>query len=158
MQHRAVVTGSSKGIGFGYAVELLRRGHKVALSGRSEDDLEAAKSRLRQEFSDVGDRVTAAICDVADLEQVQSLWDQASEKLGGPVTLWINNAGFARSGPTLQELTPQEIEVMTRSNLIGTIHGCDVAVRGMLANEGGYLINTLGGGRQRTRSQGHDRV
>ena len=141
----AVITGSSKGIGFGYARELLRRGFCVVISGRDQDAVEAARQQLIDEQSAWRDKLLAVPCDVAQLSDVEALWNKAEQHFGTP-SLWINNAGFARSGPTLAELDPQEIELMVQSNLIGTIHGCQVAVKGMLAAGGGYLVNTLGGG------------
>ena len=141
----AVITGSSKGIGFGYARELLRRGYRVVLSGRDQAAVDAAANKLVDEDESWRDRVVGARCDVASLEETQALWDTAVERFGTP-DVWINNAGFARSGPTLLELEPRELEHMVEANLIGTIHGCQVAVKGMLAAGRGHLINTLGGG------------
>ena len=141
----AVITGSSKGIGFGYARELLRRGFYVVISGRDQDAANAALDKLADEQAEWRERLLAVRCDVANLADVQALWNAAEARFGQP-TLWINNAGFARSGPTLAELDPSEIEHMVEANLIGTINGCQIAVKGMLAGAGGYLVNTLGGG------------
>ncbi len=141
----AVITGSSKGIGFGYARELLRRDFKVVISGRDQAAADAGMEKLTAEQPAWRDKILAVACDVANLSDVQALWDQTHEHFGTP-TLWINNAGFARSGPTLAELEPSEIQHMVEANLIGTINGCQVAVKGMLAAGGGYLVNTLGGG------------
>ena len=142
----AVITGSSKGIGFGYARELLRRDFCVVISGRDPQAVDAACDQLIGEESAWRDRLLGVPCNVAQLSDVQVLWDRAKQHFGGSPTLWINNAGFARSGPTLLELNPEEIEIMVETNLIGTINGCQVAVKGMLEAGGGYLVNTLGGG------------
>ena len=136
-----VVTGSSRGIGFGYAREFVDRGHRVTISGRTASDVDAAVEKLG-----APDRTAGQTCDVSDIDQVQSLWDLAVERFGR-VDLWINNAGFARSGPDLLGHTPEELKLMVQSNTVGTMNGCQVALAGMRTQDsGGRIINTLGGG------------
>ena len=140
-----VITGSSKGIGLGYAREFGKRGYNVVVSSRNPSAVADAVAKLQDTQPAAAHRTLGVPCDTADITQVQALWDQASERFGR-VDVWLNNAGFARSGPTLEELTPEEMALMVHSNLIGTINGCQVAVAGMQAQGGGHLINTLGGG------------
>ena len=139
-----VVTGSTKGIGYGYAQAFLKRGHSVCISGRGEADVAAAVERLQQDAQSPA-RVIGFPCDVAKVAEVQALWDKTIGELGG-VDIWINNAGLARSGAKLLELTPAEMRTMVESNVIGTVNGSQVAVRGMTAQGRGHLYNTLGGG------------
>ena len=140
----AVVTGSTKGIGKGYARELIKRGVNVVVSGRGQEALDKASKDLEDEGVE-GARAIGQTCDVADVTQVQALWDYAVNAFGS-VDYWINNAGFARSGPTLLQLTPDEITAMVHSNVIGTINGSQVAVKGMTAQGYGRLYNTYGAG------------
>ena len=42
------ITGGSKGIGFGIAEVLLKNGHKVAISGRNQDDVDKAVLELKK--------------------------------------------------------------------------------------------------------------
>lgn len=139
-----VITGSTKGIGFGYAREFLKRGHSVCISGRGEADVTAAIAKLQTDAKD-GARVVGFACDVAKVADVEALWTKAAAALGS-VDVWINNAGFARSGATFLELTPAEIKMMTESNVIGTMNGSQVAARGMTKQGHGHIFNTLGGG------------
>ena len=140
-----VITGGTKGIGYGYALEFLKRGYQVVVSGRSEISVAQAVDRLKVEQSDAPERVHGVVCDSGELAQVQALWDATIERFGA-LDVWLNNAGFARSGPTLLELTAEEMAVMVRSNLIGSINGCQVAVAGMKTQGRGHIVNTLGGG------------
>ncbi len=144
-KHTAVITGSTKGIGYGYARELLKRDYQIVVSGRSEHSVADAVGRLERAQPDSADRILGVACDTSNLTQVQRLWDAAVDRFGR-VDIWINNAGFARSGPTLLELDPDEIKLMVNSNLIGSINGCQVAVAGMQAQGRGHIVNTLGGG------------
>jgi NAD(P)-dependent dehydrogenase (short-subunit alcohol dehydrogenase family) len=137
-----VVTGSTRGIGLGLAQALLLRGCDVVVCGRSQEAVDGALDRLGRASAP---RVLGSCCDVTDPAQVQALWDVAVARFGR-VDVWINNAGVtARSAP-LWELAPTEVEAVVATNLTGTLHGCAVAVRGMLAQGGGhvYLMEGLG--------------
>lgn len=85
----ALVTGSSRGIGFGIARALVRAGFAVALNGPDEDDeLRTAADTLRDE----GGTVTLAAFDVTD---IAGHGDRlaAIEMALGPLTTLVNNAG-----------------------------------------------------------------
>ncbi|MDA0633055.1 SDR family NAD(P)-dependent oxidoreductase [Nonomuraea sp. MCN248] len=138
---KAVVTGSTRGLGFALARELVRRGHSVVVSGRSQAAVDEAVERLRPE----GQRVHGRAVDVSDAEQVEQLWDFAVDALGG-VDLWINNAGVANTTRPITETTADDVRVMVTTNMLGTVYGSQVAVRGMLARGGGQVFNILGGG------------
>lgn len=141
---KAVVTGSTKGIGFGLARELVRRGHSVVVSGRTEAAVEEAVAKLRTEAAGEA-AVHGHAVDVTDAAQVDGLWSAAAEALGG-VDLWINNAGVAHTTRPIVETTPAEVRAMVETNMLGTVYGAQTAVRGMLAGGGGQVFNVLGGG------------
>jgi NAD(P)-dependent dehydrogenase (short-subunit alcohol dehydrogenase family) len=140
----AVVTGSTKGIGFALARELVRRGHSVAVSGRSQEAVDEAVGKLSPEAAE-GARVIGVPTDVTDATQVQALWDAAVTAFGS-VDLWVNNAGVAYTMRTIVETTSDEVATMVGTNMVGTINGAQVAVRGMTAANGGQVFNILGGG------------
>jgi len=140
-----VITGSTQGLGFGYAREFLRRGHKVVVSGRSEDRVAAAVERLNSEFADARERIAGFSCEISELEQVRLLWDGAVASFGR-VDIWLNNAGYARTGAEFADNTPEEIEAMVRANVIGSFNAAQVAIAGMAKQGGGKLYLTLGGG------------
>jgi short-subunit dehydrogenase len=143
-QKTVVITGSTKGIGKGYAKEFLNRGVNVVIAGRTQLSVDDALESLQGEARE-GVRVAGVPCEVSDAVEVQVLWDFAKQEFD-TVDIWINNAGFARSGVTLLQLTPGEIETMVNGNVIGTINGCQVAVRGMTAQGFGHIYNTYGAG------------
>jgi NAD(P)-dependent dehydrogenase (short-subunit alcohol dehydrogenase family) len=140
-----VITGSTQGLGFGYAREFLRRGHNVVVSGRTQAAVDSAVARLAPDAAVGGGRAVGVACDVADLGQVQALWDAAVAAFGR-VDVWLQNAGYARTGVGFLEHSAGEIEAMVRSNVIGSMHAAQVAVAGMQRQGGGRLYLTLGGG------------
>jgi len=143
-QQNVVVTGSTRGLGFGYARELLRRGHNVAISGRSQASVDAAIARLAPEAAG-GAQVVGQAGDAARIEDLQALWDLAASRFGR-VDIWLNNAGYARTGASFADTTPQQIEAMVRANVIGSMNAAQVALAGMKRQRGGKLYLTLGGG------------
>lgn len=133
-----VITGSTKGIGFALAKNVVGRGGQVLISGRAQADVDAAVARL-------GGKAIGLAADVTDAAQVQALWDKAAASFGR-VDVWINNAGVANTTRKIVETSPADLRNMVTTNLLGTIHGSQVAARGMTAQGGGRIFNILGGG------------
>jgi NAD(P)-dependent dehydrogenase (short-subunit alcohol dehydrogenase family) len=72
--------------------EFLRRGHRVAVCGRSAQSIDkAVVAGLAAEHD--RERMIGQPCDVSDHGQVQELWDAATARFGR-VDVWINNAGL----------------------------------------------------------------
>jgi NAD(P)-dependent dehydrogenase (short-subunit alcohol dehydrogenase family) len=138
-----VITGSTQGIGRGLAAELAKRGHNVVISGRSQENVDAAVAVVSQGAKG---KVVGQPTDVTDSAAVQTLWDKAVAEFGS-VDLWINNAGVAHTTKPIAETDVEDIKVMVNTNMLGTIYGSQVAVRGMTAQSGGgQIFNVLGGG------------
>ena len=126
-QQNVVITGSTQGLGFGYASEFLKRGHNVVVSGRTQAGVEAALERLAADSAAGGGRVIGVACEVSRMQDVQDLWDHAVAAFGR-VDIWLNNAGYARTGVAFIDNTPAQIEAMVRANVIGSINAAQVAV------------------------------
>lgn len=135
-----VITGSSKGIGFGLAREFARLGHQVMISGSSDASVAAALEQLEGEG-----RVLGQATDVRSEEQLTALWQSATEAFGS-VDIWINNAGLARTVWSIVDTPSDQVQAMISTNMLGTIYGSQVAARGMLAQGHGKIFNMLGGG------------
>ncbi|MFO1426152.1 MAG: SDR family oxidoreductase [Steroidobacteraceae bacterium] len=144
MAQNVVVTGGTQGLGFAYAREFLQRGHNVLICGRSDAGVQAAVARLAA-LAGPGARVAGQACDTADMAAVQALWDRGVREFGR-IDIWLQNAGYARTGVSFAATTPAEIEAMVRSNVIGSMNAAQVAMAGMPGQGGGKLYLTLGGG------------
>jgi NAD(P)-dependent dehydrogenase (short-subunit alcohol dehydrogenase family) len=136
-----VVTGSTRGIGYGLAAEFLQRDCQVVVSGRTAEAVDEAVAELEREHG--AGRVLGQPCDVTLFEQVQGLWDAAVDRFGR-VDFWINNAGISQPQMSLWEQPPERIAAVISTNLIGTMFGCKVAIRGMLDQGFGAVYNMEG--------------
>lgn len=143
MTKTVVVTGSTRGIGFGLAHEFLRRDCRVIVNGRSQTAVDAAVKDLAGRHGP--DRVGGCPADMTVYDQVQQMWDQAVARLGR-IDIWINNAGVAHPDVEFWKLPVAEIDKTVGINLIGLMYGSRVAINGLLAQGGGFLYNMYGFG------------
>ncbi len=138
-----VITGATKGIGFALAKYALARGHNVVIAGRSAESVAEALARLSA-LGGAG-TVVGLATDVSDRRHVENLWACAIEEFGR-VDVWINNAGVANTTRSIMDTAVADVHTMVNTNLLGTIHGCQVAARGLVAQGSGRIFNILGGG------------
>ncbi|WP_292003717.1 SDR family oxidoreductase [Chlorobium sp.] len=103
-----VITGSSRGIGFGLAEQFLLRGCRVMVNGSSSATTQAALER----FSRYGDRVCGVAADVSRREGLLQLHREALARFGG-VDIWINNAGLSHETRPAWELDAETVERYT---------------------------------------------
>ena len=143
MTKNVVITGSTRGIGFGLAKAFLDRGCRVMISGRSAETVEQAVAQLAQGHDSLA--VFGQVCDVSDYAQVQALWAVAVQCLG-QVDIWINNAGMANLLTPFWDLDPAQMHAVVSANLLGVMYGSKVALLGMREQGFGSLYNMEGYG------------
>lgn len=142
MKH-VVITGSTRGIGYGLADAFLERGCRVMISGRTQASVDKAVNQLAEAHG--SQNVAGQPCDVVQLDQVESLWQQAAERFG-PVDIWINNSGISHQLLPMWELPSEDLANVVDTNITGTLYGSRVAIRGMLEQGHGQLYNMMGFG------------
>jgi len=128
---RALITGSSQGIGFALARALDTAGAAVVLNGRDAAKLEAAAAALRKD----GVPVDIAAFDVTDGTAVT----QAVAGLG-QVDVLVNNAGIQRRAP-LEDFAEATWHEVMRTNLDSVFLVAQAVARGMIARKQGKIIN-----------------
>jgi 3-oxoacyl-[acyl-carrier protein] reductase len=94
----AIVTGSSRGLGFASARALIVEGCRVVICARTPDTLQEARRRLAEIGGD--DHLLAVAADVSREEGAQKVVDQAVATFGG-IDILVNNVGAARGGGIL---------------------------------------------------------
>ena len=142
MKH-VVITGSTRGIGRGLARAFLDLGCAVTISARHPAGVAESVERLASQHGP--QRLHGQPCDVTDPDQVQALWDAARERWG-QVDIWINNAGISHTRADFWQMRPEQMKAVLDTNLLGTMYGSQVALRGMMAQSFGGLYNLEGFG------------
>ncbi len=138
-----VITGSTKGIGFGMAREFLKRGHDVMISSRRAEAVDSAVSKLRAQFP--GRRIAGQACDVADYEAVERLWRAAIDALDS-VDIWVNNAGRDGLKMPFFALPREDYMLTVQTNVVGLLNCNRVVIPGMYQQGGGAIFNMEGFG------------
>jgi 3-oxoacyl-[acyl-carrier protein] reductase len=133
----ALVTGSSRGIGRGIAVELAREGCRVALCARGLGALESAASAVRA----LGVETVPITADVTTAEGVQAAVG-AAEAAFGVVDVLVNNVGGS-TGSSFQETGPEEWQRAIDLNLMSAVRASRLVVPGMRARGGGAIVNIV---------------
>lgn len=126
-----VVTGAAKGIGLAIAERLVASGVRVVGMDLDASALDAATERL-------GERFTPCQGDVSEWAAHEAAADAAER--AGTLTGWVNNAGIDWVGGA-HEVTPEHIEHGLRVLQFGTMYGSAVAVRRMLPQRAGAIVN-----------------
>ena len=142
MKH-IIITGSTRGIGYGLAEAFLSLGCSVTVSGRGTEGVDQAMESLSSEYE--AKNVFGLACDVTIPEQLQELWDRSVSQFR-KVDIWINNAGSSGEQGLVWELSAEEAKLPIRTNILGTVFGAQVAIRGMLAQGFGGIYNMEGMG------------
>eukprot|EP00929_Paragymnodinium_shiwhaense_P050789 TRINITY_DN2557_c1_g1_i3.p1 TRINITY_DN2557_c1_g1~~TRINITY_DN2557_c1_g1_i3.p1 ORF type:complete len:282 (+),score=32.00 TRINITY_DN2557_c1_g1_i3:57-902(+) len=141
-----LVTGGTRGIGFGLARELIRRGQRVFICGRSQVAVEDAVVKLREFAANGTQQLGGCPCDISILSDVEELWDQAVAKFGR-VDVFVNNAGVSPHR-SLLEIDAELLTATIDTNIKGAMHCAKVALSRMARQNppGGriYLTEGLG--------------
>ncbi|MFN7982592.1 MAG: SDR family oxidoreductase [Vicinamibacterales bacterium] len=132
----ALVTGGSKGIGFGIANALVRAGVDVVITGRGIESLTAAITEL--EANDAG-RAAAMAVDVRDYDAVSKAVADTVAKFGG-LDIVVNNAGMG-AFVTVAEMTPAQWSDTIGTNLTGVFNVTQASLGELKRRGGGYIIN-----------------
>ena len=129
---RALITGSSQGIGYALAKGMMDAGAEVVLNGRSLDKLAAAADSL-------GGAVKTLAFDATDHDGVRAAVDgfEASE---GPIDILVNNAGMQHR-TELENFPADAFEKLLQTNVASVFHVGQAVARHMIARGAGKIIN-----------------
>jgi 3-oxoacyl-[acyl-carrier protein] reductase len=137
----ALVTGASRGIGFGIALRLAEEGFRTAIIGRNRRRIEEAAKEITeisgtQSLAVVGDVSVWSDC-VAAVEKVV--------KEFGAIDVLVPNAGMGIIG-SVAESEPSDWAMMMQTNYLGTAHIVKAALPTMQKQGSGDVISVVSAG------------
>lgn len=131
---RALITGSSAGIGLALAEALAQAGAHVILNGRGADKVKAAAQSLQAQ----GLQASETVFDVTDAASVRAAVDAIETE--GPIDILINNAGMQIRGP-LQDYADADWHTLMKTNLDSAYFVGQAVAKKMIPRGQGKIIN-----------------
>ena len=132
---RALVTGSSRGIGFALARGLAGAGAEILINGRDAEALGTAAADLAAG----GAKVRALAFDVTSEESVSDAISYAEAEIG-PIDILVNNAGMQHRAP-LEDFPAEAFDAVMRTNVTSAFLVGKAVARHMLERKSGRIIN-----------------
>ena len=135
---KAVVTGSTSGIGLAYARALAAEGCHVCINGFGKpEDIEAERAKIEADF---GVKAVYSDADMSKPEMIAGMIDKAVAELGG-VDILINNAGVQHVEP-IETFPVDKWNLILAINLSAAFHAMKAAIPHMKAAGWGRIIST----------------
>lgn len=131
----AVVTGATKGLGYGMALGLAQAGANVVVVSRTAADCE----KVAAEIKSIGRDALPVPTDVTNQEAIQKLVDSAVEKFGR-IDILVNNAGSAITKKA-EDLTMEDWDRVTGIDLRAVFMVAQAVGRVMIQQKSGKIIN-----------------
>ncbi len=137
----AWVTGGGRGIGRAIALALAADGADVAVSSRSEDELETVSAEMRQ----LGRRALFVRADSMSFDDIRSCANTIQGEFGA-IDILVNNAGGGTGVPNAKELSPEQLDERLFAanvdlNLFSAYRASKAVLPGMLERRYGRIIN-----------------
>ena len=132
---RALITGSSQGIGLALARGLAEAGAEVVLNGRDAGKLESAAAELKGQ----GHSASGSAFDVTDEAAIAAAVGRI-ERERGPINILINNAGM-QFRTTLEDFPPAKFRELMRVNVESMFLVAQAVARHMIPRKTGRIIN-----------------
>jgi NAD(P)-dependent dehydrogenase (short-subunit alcohol dehydrogenase family) len=132
---RAMVTGTSRGLGQHFARALAKAGADIVLTSRHKESLLAFEEEIRA----LGRKTVAVELDVRLQESIERAVEAAEQGLG-PIDILVNNAGCNVRKPAL-DVTWDDWNLILETNLRGSFFVAQAVARRMIPRKYGRIIN-----------------
>ena len=131
----AIITGASQGIGRTMAIVFARSGASVVCVARSEKKIKELSVKIENE----GGRAIPIVCDIGDGDSFSKTIKSVVDRFG-KLDILINNAGITRDS-LLMRMNDNQWDEVIQTNLKGAFFGMKAAIRPMMKNKFGRIIN-----------------
>ena len=131
----ALITGASQGIGRTCALKLATQGATVAVAARNQEKLD----ELVKEITAAGGKASAFALDVANEEQVKTIFKDAISKLG-KIDILVNNAGITKD-TLIMRMKRADWDAVINTNLTSAYLCTQQVISSMLKQRWGRIIN-----------------
>jgi len=127
-----VLTGATGGIGSSILDNLVNAGANVLATGTNEDKLKSIKDKYQN--------VKVQKFDISQHNEIENFIDKCNETLGNKIDVLINNAGITKDNLSIR-MKDEEWSTVIDINLTSTFLLCKSAIKKMLKNKNGKIIN-----------------
>ncbi|MGI9578770.1 MAG: SDR family NAD(P)-dependent oxidoreductase [Microthrixaceae bacterium] len=144
---RALVTGASRGIGAAVAERLGAEGASVAIVARTldlHDHLPGSLAESRARIESHGADATVVVADLTDEDQRSRVVDEASDGLGGPIDILVNNAAAAIY-TEIATMPLKRRRLMFEANVHAPIDLAQSVIPSMVESGAGWIVNLTSG-------------
>lgn len=133
----AVITGSSKGIGFSIAKKFAAEGFDLVLNARNEKDLIAAKNDILR--INPNTNIEIVVADIS-IKSERKRFENEVLAMKTPISVLVNNAGLYLTGTLLDE-NEDNLEAMLQTNVVSAYKICRAFLPNMIATQKGHIFN-----------------
>ena len=132
----AIITGATRGIGRGIAIEYAKQGANIAFTFSSSVD---AATALEKELTDIGVKAKGYQSNAADFEAAQELAKEVLKEFGS-IDILVNNAGITKDN-LLMRITEEDFDKVIEVNLKSVFNLTKAVIRPMMKQRSGSIIN-----------------
>ena len=132
----AIITGATRGIGRGIAVEFAKQGANIAFTFSSSVDAAIA---LEKELTNLGVKANGYQSNAADFDAAQALAKEVLKEFG-TIDILVNNAGITKDN-LLMRITEEDFDKVIEVNLKSVFNLTKAVIRPMMKQRSGSIIN-----------------
>ena len=132
----ALITGAGRGIGRAIAIALAKEGAEVVINYNGSE--ERAKE-VKQTIEENGGKASMYKCNVSDFAACEAMIKDIVKEYGH-LDILVNNAGITKDG-LLMKMSEEDFDKVLDTNLKGTFHTIRAALRQMIRQRSGRIIN-----------------
>lgn len=134
----AIITGSTRGIGFAVADAFIKEGAKVAICGSRLENAENAIAKLKETYPKA--KLLPIGVSVTDTDSVDQMVETVMKEWGR-IDILVNNAGITNAKPTT-EMTDEEFDSVIAIDLAGPFKCTRAVAKVMKEQKYGAIVNT----------------